>query len=217
MDRIVLAYSGGLYTSAAISGSRRHYQAEIVAVTMDLGQGLAPRSGPRSRAGDRRPQSACARPSRGVRDDFCSCPPSRGDVLNHDRSPMTAALGRPLIARKLVEIAEIENAQAVAHGGGANWPARRARSPTRALNPRLKIIAPARDWDMTRPDVVAYAGSHVIPSNTVLSQARQKKKKRTAGNQKHTSGFIWIAGAVFPHKSRSHTDDTDLQIGNGPV
>ena len=58
-------------------------------------------------------------------------------------SPMTAALARPLIAQKLVQIAEIEHAEAVAHGGG--WLGRRAAfdALVRALNPKLKIIAPA--------------------------------------------------------------------------
>src|SRR5262245_6519031 len=161
MERIVLAYSGGLDTSAAIPWLKEHFHAEIVAVTMDLGQERELEA-VRDRA---LAVGALRAHVLDVRELFVHdyvLPALKADALFDDRSPMTAALARPLIAQKLVQIAEIEHAQAVAHGGGGLG--RRAAFDTlvRALNPKLKIIAPARDWGMTRSEVADYARAHGV-------------------------------------------------------
>ena len=127
MERIVLAYSGGLDTSVAIPWLKAHYQAEIVAVTMDLGQGRELEA-----VRDRALAIGALRAHvLDLREEFAHdfvLPALKADALYDDRSPMTAALGRPLIAQKLVEIAEIEQAQAVAHGGGGTAGASRSTS-----------------------------------------------------------------------------------------
>lgn len=156
MERIVLAYSGGLDTSAAIRWLKEHFNAEVVTVTMDLGQERELEA-VRDRA---LAVGALRAHVLDVRELFVHdyvLPALKADALFDDRSPMTAALARPLIAQKLVQIAEIEHAQAVAHGGGG--VGRRAAFDTlvRALNPKLKIVAPARDWAMTRGEVADYA------------------------------------------------------------
>lgn len=162
MDRIVLAYSGGLDTSVAIPWLKERHRAEIVAVTMDLGQGRELEA-----VRDRALAIGAARAHvLDLREEFARdfvLPALKADALYDDRSPMTAALGRPLIARKLVEIAEIEQAQAVAHGGGGS--SRRVAFDVliRALNPKLKVITPARDWGMTRSEVIAHARRHAVP------------------------------------------------------
>ena len=162
MERIVLAYSGGLDTSVAIRWLKEHHHAEIVAVTMDLGQGRELEA-VRDKAlaiGARRAHVL------DLREEFARdfvLPALKADALYDDRSPMTAALGRPLIARKLVSIAEIEQARAVAHGGGVSGRRVAFDVLIKALNPKLKVMTPARDWGMTRPEVIDYARRHGVP------------------------------------------------------
>ena len=162
MERIVLAYSGGLDTSAAIPWLREHYDAEIVAVTMDLGQERVLEA-----ARDRALAIGALRAHvLDVRDSFVAdfvVPALKADALFDDRSPMTAALARPLIAEKLVEIADLEHASAVAHGGGGVGRRAAFDALIRALNPKVKIIAPARDWGMTRQQVADYARARGVP------------------------------------------------------
>src|SRR5438132_4978657 len=77
---------------------------------------------------------------------------------------MATSLGRPLIAQKLVEIAEIEEATAIAHGcTGKGNDQVRIDVTARALNPAIKVIAPARDWGMTRSEEIEYARDRNIP------------------------------------------------------
>src|SRR6185295_3316979 len=124
---------------------------EVVAVTMDLGQERELEA-VRDRAlaiGAMRAHVLDLREA--FAHDFV-LPALQADALYDDRSPMTAALGRPLIATKLVEIAEIEHAQAIAHGGGVNGKRVAFDVLIRGLNPKLKVMAPARDWGMTRAE-----------------------------------------------------------------
>lgn len=162
MERIVLAYSGRLGTSVAIPWLKEHHDAEVVAVTMDLGQERELEA-VRDRA---LAVGALRAHVLDLREPFAHefvLPALKADALFDDRSPMTAALARPLIAQKLVEIADLEHASAVAHGGSGTG--RRAAFDVliRALNPKLKIIAPARDWAMGRAEVAAYARAHGVP------------------------------------------------------
>ncbi len=163
MERIVLAYSGGLDTSVAISWLVEHYHAEVISVTLDLGQGKE-LDGMQERA-----LSAGATRAHviDVRDEFSSdyiLPALQAGAIYEDRYPLATALGRPLIAKKLVEIAQIEGAGAIAHGctGKGNDQVRIDVS-VRALNPAIRVIAPARVWEMTRLDEIKYAESHGIP------------------------------------------------------
>src|SRR6266705_2865524 len=163
MERIVLAYSGGLVISVAIPWMAEKYQAEIVAVTLDMGQGKE-----LEEVRDRALATGAVRAHvLDVREEFSRdyiLPALKADAIYEDRYPMATALGRPLIAQKLVEIAEIEQATAIAHGcTGKGNDQVRLDVTTRALNPKLKIIAPARDWGMTRPEEIEYARQRNIP------------------------------------------------------
>jgi len=170
MKRIVLAYSGGLDTSVAIPWLRARYNADVIAMTMDLGQG--------KELEDVRDRALAAGAVRAhvldVREEFASgyvIRALKADALYEDRYPMATSLGRPLIAKKLVELATIEQAGAIAHGCTAEENDRfRLDSSARALDPALEVLAPVREWDMTRPEVVAYAGSHGIPVPAMESQ-----------------------------------------------
>src|SRR3989442_11886672 len=163
MERIVLAYSGGLDTSVAIPWLKEHYSAEIIAVTMDLGQGKE-----LEEVRDRALAPGAVRAHvLDVLEEFAHdyiLPALKADAIYEDRYPMATSLGRPLIGQKLVEIAEIEQATAIAHGcTGKGNDQVRLDVTTRALNPKLKVIAPARDWGMTRPQEIEYARARNVP------------------------------------------------------
>ena len=111
MDRIVLAYSGGFETSVAIPWLREQYGAEVIAVTMDLGQG-----GELEEIRDRALVSGARRAHvLDLREEFASryiLPALKADAIDQDRLPMAASLVCPLIAAKVVEIAGIDSARA---------------------------------------------------------------------------------------------------------
>jgi len=166
MERIVLAYSGGLDTSVAIPWLAGKYGAEIVAVTMDLGQGKG--------LEDVRDRALAGGAVRAhvldVREEFARDYVLRAlqaDALDEDRYPMGTALGRPLIARKLVEIAAIEQAAAIAHGSTRQG----FDIAVRALNPAIVVVAPVRDWGMTRPEEIEYARARGISVPVTVDSA----------------------------------------------
>ena len=163
MDRIVLAYSGGLDTSVAIPWLTEKYGAEIVAVTMDLGQG--------KELDDVRERALAIGAVRAhvidLREEFARdfiLPALQAGAIYEGRYPLATALGRPLISKHLVEIARIEGATAIAHGctGKGNDQVRMDVS-ARALEPSIKVIAPARVWGLTRPEEIEYARQRGIP------------------------------------------------------
>ena len=163
MERIVLAYSGGLDTSVAIPWLAEKYQAEVVAVTLDLGQG--------KELDDVRERAMAVGAVRchvlDVRKEFAETyvlPALQAGALYEGQYPLATALGRPLIAKRLVEVAEMESAGTIAHGctGKGNDQVRIDVS-ARALNSRIKVVGPAREWGMSRPAEIAYAQERNIP------------------------------------------------------
>ena len=139
MTRIVLAFGGGPQTAREIPRLKEQHDAEVITVTLDLGQG-----GVLEDVRDRALAAGAARAHvLDVRDEFASSyivRALRADAIYEDRYPMATSLGRPLIASKLVEVAGIEQASIVAHGGTGND---RVRLDTcvRALNPALTVVA----------------------------------------------------------------------------
>jgi argininosuccinate synthase len=163
MERIVLAYSGGLDTSVAIPWLAETLGAEVVAVTLDVGQG--------SELNQVRERALAAGAVRAHVLDVCDefargfvLPALQAGALYEGQYPLAAALARPLMAQKLVELAAMEGATAIAHGstGKGNGQARLDLA-VRALNPSLRILAPARGWGMTRAQEIAYADARGIP------------------------------------------------------
>jgi len=91
-------------------------------------------------------------------------PAIKANALYMDAYPISSSLSRPLIASKLVEVAELEGAEAVAHGcSGKGNDQVRFDITIKALNPKLRIIAPVREWNMTRVKEIEYAKEHGIP------------------------------------------------------
>ena len=200
MERIVLAYSGGLDTSVAIPWLKEKYHAEIIAVTMDLGQGKE-----LEEVRDRALATGAVRAHvLDLREEFARdyiLPALKADAIYEDRYPMATALGRPLIGQKLVEIAEIEQATAIAHGcTGKGNDQVRLDVTTRALNPKLKVIAPARDWGMTRPEEIEYARQRNVPGARRPSPARSAPT-RTSGAGRSNAASSKIPGRSRPRKS----------------
>jgi argininosuccinate synthase len=171
MERIVLAYSGGLETSVAIRWLAETYGAEVIAVTLDLGQGRE-LADVRERAlalGAVRAHVIDAREE--LARDFI-LPTLQAGALYEGRYPLAAALGRPLIAKRLVEVAKMEGASAIAHGciGTTNDQVRLELS-IRLLDPAIRIIAAAREWGMSREDAIEFARSRRLPLSVVPESA----------------------------------------------
>ena len=163
MKRIVLAYSGGLDTSVAIRWLAEKYDAEIIAVTLDIGQGEE-LTNVRERAlavGAVRAHVIDAREE--FARDFV-LPALQARAIYEEGYPLASALARPLIAKHLVAIARMEGATAVAHGcTGKDNDQVGLDISARALDPSLELIAPARDWEMSRSDEIEYARVRNIP------------------------------------------------------
>jgi argininosuccinate synthase len=163
MKKVVLAYSGGLDTSVSIKWLQDRYGAEVVALTADVGEGRD------VEAIRKKALSIGASKSYVVdaREEFVrsyAFKALRANALYEGKYPLTAALSRPLISKILVDVAEKEGAFAVAHGctGKGNDQVRFDVSVS-AINPALKVIAPVREWPMSRLDVIEFALVHGIP------------------------------------------------------
>jgi argininosuccinate synthase len=163
MATVVLAYSGGLDTSVAIRWIKEKYDLDVIALTIDVGN---ERDLPAIAARAQQIGAVKALVVDG-RADFVRYfvwPALQAGAIYEGQYPLATALARPLIARLLVEVARQEGAVAVAHGctGKGNDQVRFDVS-INTLAPDLKIIAPVREWSMTRDNEIIYAAEHGIP------------------------------------------------------
>ncbi len=160
--KVVLAYSGGLDTSVAIKWLQdKNY--DVVACCLDVGEGKD-LSFVKEKA---LTVGAVSSYMVDAKDEFAeefALIAMQAHTLYEGKYPLVSALSRPLIAKKLVEIAEKENAVAVAHGctGKGNDQVRFEVS-IQALNPNLEVIAPVREWGWSREEEIEYAINHDIP------------------------------------------------------
>jgi argininosuccinate synthase len=163
-EKIVLAYSGGLDTTVAVKWLIQERGFDVVALTIDLGSqpDLAAIRQRALSAGASRAYVLDARQAFVER--FC-WPALRAGALYQGQYPLATALGRPLIAQLLVEVAAREGATWIAHGStGKGNDQVRFDVATGALAPHLKVLAPLRDgMSMTREEEIAYARSHQLP------------------------------------------------------
>lgn len=163
--KVVLAYSGGVDTSVCIPYLKQEWGVEeVITLAADLGQGdeLEPI---RQKALDSGASvSLIARATESFITDY-AFPALKANALYENRYPLSTALARPLIAKLLVEAAAEYGADAVAHGctGKGNDQVRFDVSIA-ALNPNLKVLAPAREWGMSREETIAYGEKCGIPS-----------------------------------------------------
>jgi argininosuccinate synthase len=162
-EKVVLAYSGGLDTSVAIRWIREKYNTEIIALTIDVG-GERDLTSARQKALKVGAVKALVVDAKETFVNHFLFPALQADAVYQGRYPLATALSRPLMAKLLVDTAQEEGASAIAHGctGKGNDQVRFDVSAA-ALAPHLKIIAPAREWGMTREETIAYAQRHDIP------------------------------------------------------
>jgi len=163
VKKVVLAYSGGLDTSVALKWIQEEYNAEVITYTADLGQGRELDS-IEQRAKD---TGAIKAYIEDLREEFVKgyvFPALKAGAIYESRYMLATALGRPLIGKRMVEIAQKEGADAVAHGcTGKGNDQVRLDVTTMALDPNLKIIAPVRIWSMkSREEEIEYAQKHNI-------------------------------------------------------
>lgn len=161
--KVVLAYSGGLDTSAAVHWLGEKYGMDVIAVCVDIGT-VKDLPAIREKA---LKVGAIKSIVIDAKDTFINeyvFPALMADAVYEGQYPLATALGRPLIVKLMVEVARQEKAVAVAHGStGKGNDQVRFDVGTMSLAPDLKIIAPAREWKMTREQTIAYARKHDIP------------------------------------------------------
>ena len=183
--KVVLAYSGGLDTSIILKWLQTEYGCEVVTFTADLGQGeeLEPARAKAELMG------ASSIYIEDVREEFVRdfvFPMFRANALYEGLYLLGTSIARPLISKRLVEIAQIEGADAVAHGAtGKGNDQVRFELAAYALNPDIKVIAPWREWDLnSREKLIDYAEKHQIP---IAKDKRGEAPFSVDANLLHTS------------------------------
>jgi argininosuccinate synthase len=161
--KVVLAYSGGLDTSVAIKWLEKKYNLKVITLTVDIGN-VPDLEAIRQKALKVGAIKALVVNAKETFIKSYVFPALQADAIYEGQYPLATALGRPLIARLLVEAAKKEKARVVAHGctGKGNDQVRIDVSVA-ALAPELKVLAPAREWKMTREQTIKYAQAHKIP------------------------------------------------------
>jgi len=162
--RVVLAYSGGLDTSIIVPWLRENYDCEVVCFCADVGQG-EDLSGLEAKA---RASGASRLIVRDLREEFAAdylFPLLRAGAVYERKYLLGTSIARPLIAKHLVDVAHEVGGDAIAHGAtGKGNDQVRFELTVMALDPRLKVIAPWREWDIrSREDAIAYAAARRIP------------------------------------------------------
>src|SRR5258707_4943156 len=162
-DRVILAYSGGLDTSVMVKWINEKYNMDVVTFTVDLGQGddldKIKKKALKTGAVD-----AVTLDARNLFVDCFVFPALMAGAIYEGKYPLATALGRPLIAKLMVDAAHDHKARAVAHGcTGKGNDQVRFDVTFQTLDPSLKIIAPVREWSMTRPESLKFAAKHNIP------------------------------------------------------
>ncbi|XP_058787742.1 argininosuccinate synthase, chloroplastic-like [Vicia villosa] len=165
LDKVVLAYSGGLDTSVVVPWLRENYGCDVVCFTADLGQGASELEGLEEKA---KASGASQLVVKDLKEEFVRdyvFPCLRAGAIYERKYLLGTAIARPIIAKAMVDIANEVGADAVSHGctGKGNDQVRFELSFF-ALNPKLNVVAPWREWDITgREDAIEYAKKHNVP------------------------------------------------------
>jgi len=168
-DKVVLAYSGGLDTSVAIRWIQEKHGMDVIALTIDVGneKDFTAVKEKALKVGAIKAEVVDAKQ---LFVDYFIFPALQANALYEGQYPLATALSRPLMVKLLVDAAEEEGAAAVAHGcTGKGNDQVRFDVGVNTLAPSLRIIAPAREWGMTREETIAYAQRHDIPVPITVS------------------------------------------------
>ncbi|OIK14685.1 argininosuccinate synthase [Bacillus sp. MUM 116] len=162
-EKIVLAYSGGLDTSVSVKWIQEKYGYDVIALGLDVGEGKDLEA-IKNKALNVGAIKAIMIDAKELLAKEYILPALKANCLYEGKYPLSSAISRPLISKLLVEVAEQEGAAAVAHGctGKGNDQVRFEVS-IQALNPNLKVVAPVREWGMTRDEEIEYAEKNGIP------------------------------------------------------
>lgn len=189
MKKVVLAYSGGLDTSIIIPWLKENYGYEVIAMAADIGQGeeLAPLQEKAIKSG------ASKLYIEDLQEEFVTgfiFPTLKAGAVYEGKYLLGTSFARPLIAQRLVEIAEKEGAVAIAHGAtGKGNDQVRFELSVKALNPELEIIAPWRIWDIkSREDAIDYAQERGIP--VPVTKDRPYSMDRNLWHLSHEGGDL---------------------------
>ena len=173
INKVVLAYSGGLDTSVIVRWLQEHYGCEVVTFTADIGQGeeVSPARAKAEALGVREIYID------DLREEFARdfvFPMFRANTVYEGEYLLGTSIARPLIAKRLIEIANETGADAISHGAtGKGNDQVRFELGAYALKPGIRVIAPWREWDLgSRESLMAYCREHDIP----VDFASQKKK-----------------------------------------
>jgi argininosuccinate synthase len=229
IKKAVLAYSGGLDTSVILKWLQDTYQCEVVTFTADLGQGeeLEPARAKAKAAGVKEIFID------DVREEFVRdfvFPMFRANTVYEGEYLLGTSIARPLIAKRLIEIAALTKADAISHGAtGKGNDQVRFELGAYALNPNIQIIAPWREWDLlSREKLMAYAEKHGIPVDmkhkqggspysmdaNLLHISYEGRHLEDPAAEAEESMWRWT---VSPEKAPDAAEYLDLEYVNGDI
>ncbi|NMA01398.1 MAG: argininosuccinate synthase [Clostridia bacterium] len=189
MKKVVLAYSGGLDTSVIISWLKENYDCEVICMYADLGQGeeIGPLKEKALKSG------ASKIYIENLREEFVqdfAFPVLKSGCLYEGKYLLGTSFARPLITKRLVEIAEAEGAEYISHGAtGKGNDQVRFELTVKALNPDLKVIAPWREWHIkSREDAILYAEARDIP--IPVTKSRPYSMDKNIFHLSHEGGLL---------------------------
>lgn len=226
IKKVVLAYSGGLDTSAIVPWLIETYGCEVVCACADVGQeddhdGLEERA---KAAGASKLYIA------DLTDKLCEdfiWPMIKSGTVYEKNYLLGTAIARPIVAKWLVEIAELENCDAIAHGcTGKGNDQVRFENTIQALNPDLKVIAPWRFWNFTsREDLIAYIGSKNLPYPDSVHNPKLFSRDRNIWHISHEGGPIedinsepdedWYVLTVSPENAPDKPEYVEIEFVKG--
>jgi len=164
VKKVLLLYSGGLDTSVMLKWIQDHYHARVIALTLDIGQQKDDLEAIKQKALKLGASKAI---TYDAKEEFANDFLSLGIKANasyQGNYHLSTPMGRAILAKKAVEIAKLEQADCIAHGcTGKGNDQVRIEGYALTLNPRIKIIAPVREWMMDRNEEISYAQQHHIP------------------------------------------------------
>ena len=231
ISKVVLAYSGGLDTSVILKWLQDTYQCEVVTFTADLGQGeeLEPARQKALKFGIK-PENIFIED---MREEFVRdfvFPMFRSNTVYEGEYLLGTSIARPLIAKRLIEIAAKTGAQAISHGAtGKGNDQVRFELGAYALNPNIKVIAPWREWDLlSREKLMAYAEKHGIPVDmkhkqggspysmdaNLLHISYEGRHLEDPSAEAEESMWRWT---VSPEKAPDAAEYLDLEFVNGDI
>jgi argininosuccinate synthase len=189
VEKVVLAYSGGLDTSIIVPWLKENYGCEVITFTADLGQDEE-LEGLEEKALASGASKAYIEDLRGEFITEYIFPTMMAGAIYERKYLLGTSFARPLTAKRQVEIAEMEGADAVSHGcTGKGNDQVRFELTYKALDPRLKVIAPWREWDIrSREDALKYAAEHNVP--VAATEKSIYSRDRNIWHLSHEGGLL---------------------------